>query len=80
VESETLGPNPAGPWHVLPWLRPGTFDGAVCEPLESLNDALAALPLKRVPIAFGIDAAEPENYQHGTELWKYMTQNTLRLS
>ena len=37
-------------------------------------------PLRREPITFGIDAAGPRNYQHGTELWKYMTQYTLRLS
>jgi hypothetical protein len=34
-------------------------------------------PAHRVPIAFGI---EQSNNQHGTVLWKYMTQNTFRLS
>jgi hypothetical protein len=32
--------------------------------------------LQRVAITFGVDA----NIQHGTLLWKYMTQNTFRLS
>ena len=31
--------------------------------------------VRRVPVPFG-----PENNQHGTVLWKYMTQNTFRLS
>jgi hypothetical protein len=38
-----------------------------------------ALPLRRVPIAFGVDA-EPGNDQHGTEVSKYMTQNTFRFA
>ena len=36
--------------------------------------------LQRVPVPFGIDATAPDDNQHGTELWKYMTQYTFRPS
>ena len=34
---------------------------------------------ERVAVPFAVEPA-PSNYQHGTLLWKYMTQYTLRLS
>ena len=39
--------------------------------------------LQRVPVPFGIDDPRhhaPDDNQHGTELWKYMTQYTFRPS
>jgi hypothetical protein len=36
--------------------------------------------LNRVPIRFDTDRQESQLRQHGTVLWKYMTQNTFRLS
>ena len=43
--------------------------------------------LRRVPVPFGVDGSDatsdataPDDNQHGTELWKYMTQYTFRPS
>jgi hypothetical protein len=36
---------------------------------------------ERVPLPFAVQSQIPAaDNQHGTELWKYMTQNTFRLS
>jgi multidrug efflux pump subunit AcrA (membrane-fusion protein) len=60
--------NP-GQFGILPEVRPGLSDLTRAPAYEN--------HLQRVRIPFAVEA---ENYEHGTELWKYMTQNTLRLS
>ena len=63
---------PAG--HYLP----PNPDGA--EQFLIMPEGRAGMGGERVPIAFGMDAEPVPDYQHGTVLWKYMTQNTLRSS
>jgi hypothetical protein len=69
---------------LVPLLRPEALTAQVpgcpstCRPrVEAL---LADVPVRRVPITLGSDVADPGNDQHGTDVWKYMTQNTFRSS
>jgi site-specific DNA recombinase len=46
--------NDDGKLYVIPWLRRDVYEGSISAPLGKLEEALEALPIRRVPIPFEV--------------------------